>query len=151
MKKIVFINGHGGNISVLDRIALEFYNQGGIIATLDWWLITKELNPKYQGGHGDIQETSAVMAIAPESVNFELCEPPIVNQLSKNLSNKYISNYIFKTGTVKIQKNFIDVAPNGWIGPFDPKNSSEKLGKEMMDEMIVYINDFIDEFKTISR
>ncbi|MGL5123190.1 MAG: creatininase family protein [Fusobacteriaceae bacterium] len=151
MKKIIFINGHGGNISVLDRVALEFYSHGGIIATLDWWLIAKEINPKYGGGHGDIQETSAVMAIAPESVNLDLCKPPIVKQLSKNLSNKYISNYTFKNGTVKIQKTFIDVAPNGWIGPLDPKNSSEKLGKEMMNEMTAYINSFIDEFKTIVR
>lgn len=149
MKKIIFINGHGGNIGVLDRIGLEIYKKGGIAATIDWWLIAAQINPKFQGGHGDIQETSAVMAICPKSVKLNLCEPQIINQLSDEIVNKYISTLSFKNGLVKIHRTFKDVVPNGWIGPFDPKNSTEELGREMMNEMVEYVNDFIDAFKKI--
>ena len=31
-----------------------------------------QLDKKFEGGHGDVLETSAMMAIAPESVHLEL-------------------------------------------------------------------------------
>lgn len=149
MKKIIFINGHGGNMSVLDRIGLEIFEKGCLAATIDWWLVAQQINPKFAGGHGDIQETSAVMAIVPAAVNLELCEPQIINQLSDTITSKYISAQDFKNGIIKIHRSFKAVVPNGWVGPHDPKNSSAELGKEMLEEMTDYINEFIDEFKKV--
>ena len=42
---------------------------------VDWWSLVAQLDKKFDGGHGDVLETSAMMAIAPESVHLELSKP----------------------------------------------------------------------------
>mgnify|MGYP000473621115 CR=1 FL=1 len=64
----VVLNGHGGNTPSIDRAALEVYHKGGVCASVDWWSLVAQLDKKFDGGHGDVLETSAMMAIAPESV-----------------------------------------------------------------------------------
>ena len=125
IKKFIFVNGHGGNIAALDQVGLDTYEKGGLIATIDWWNLAKLLNPDYDGGHGDIQETSVAMAVDEKSVNLAYCEPLQINDLSDKITNKYISLLNYKNGNVKIVRSFKDVVSNGWIGPYDPKNSTK--------------------------
>ena len=42
-----------------------------------------------------------------------------------------------------------EVAPSGWFGPFDPKDSSAELGQEALDLAVSYIRDFLEEMKQI--
>ena len=74
-KRFVILNGHGGNTPSIDRAALEVYHKGGVCASVDWWSLVAQLDKKFEGGHGDVLETSAMMAIAPESVHLELSKP----------------------------------------------------------------------------
>lgn len=46
-------------------------------------------------------------------------------------------------------RSFKSVVPNGWIGPYDPKNSTVELGERILKDVIEYIEDFIDDFKKI--
>lgn len=73
----------------------------GVCASVDWWSLVAQLDKKFDGGHGDVLETSAMMAIAP----------------------------------------------SGWFGPFDPKNSSAELGQEALDVAVAYIREFLEEMK----
>ena len=81
-KRFVVLNGHGGNTPSIDRAALEVYHKGGVCASVDWWSLVAQLDKKFDGGHGDVLETSAMMAIAPESVhlsrNIRICFPSAV-------------------------------------------------------------------------
>ena len=149
IKKFIFVNGHGGNIAALDQVGLDTYEKGGLIATIDWWNLAKLLNPDYDGGHGDIQETSVAMAVDEKSVNLAYCEPLQINDLSDKITNKYISLLNYKNGNVKIVRSFKDVVSNGWIGPYDPKNSTKELGERILKDVIQYINEFIDDFKLV--
>lgn len=149
VKKFIFVNGHGGNIAALDQVGLDIFEKGGIAATIDWWNLAKLLNPDYDGGHGDIQETSTAMAVDRNSVNLDYCEPFVLNHLSDEITNKYISLHAYKNGTVKILRSFKSVVPHGWIGPYDPKNSTEELGNRILKDTIKYIEDFIEDFKKV--
>lgn len=149
IKKFIFVNGHGGNIAALDQVGLDTYEKGGLIATIDWWNLAKLLNPDYDGGHGDIQETSVAMSVDEKSVNLAYCEPLQINDLSDKITNKYISLLNYKNGNVKIVRSFKDVVSNGWIGPYDPKNSTKELGERILKDVIQYINEFIDDFKLV--
>lgn len=149
IKKFIFVNGHGGNISALDQVGLDTYEKGGLVATIDWWNLAKMLNPDYDGGHGDMQETSVAMAVDEKSVNLDYCEPLIIDDLSPNITGKYITLLNFKNGNVKIMRGFKNIVPNGWVGPYDPKNSTKELGERILKDVLIYINDFIDEFKTV--
>jgi len=71
-KKIVFINGHGGNKQVLSFIGQKArLETGALIVCIDWWRITAEEIPKIvekEVVHADEGETSVMMACRPELV-----------------------------------------------------------------------------------
>ena len=52
IRKFVFLNGHGGNTPVLQRVALELDERHAMGAILNWWLLAGELDPRWKGGHG---------------------------------------------------------------------------------------------------
>lgn len=73
---IVFMNGHGGHIDELARIAREIWTScGGKSIVIHWWQfcegVTKEVLGE-AGGHAGIDETYMVMAADPSLVKKEL-------------------------------------------------------------------------------
>ena len=143
------MNGHGGNTPSIDRAALEVYHKGGVCASVDWWSLVAQLDKKFEGGHGDVLETSAMMAIAPESVHLELSKPINAQDPSENMKAAYIQAVNFKGGIVRLVRDTKEIAPSGWFGPFDPKDSSAELGQEALDLAVSYIRDFLEEMKQI--
>ena len=146
-KRFVILNGHGGNTPSIDRAALEVYHKGGVCASVDWWSLVAQLDKKFEGGHGDVLETSAMMAIAPESVHLELSKPINAQDPSENMKAAYIQAVNFKGGIVRLVRDTKEIAPSGWFGPFDPKDSSAELGQEALDLAVSYIRDFLEEMK----
>lgn len=77
LRKIVFINSHGGNSSVLDLVTRELRERLGMFAVLTSWhrlgypegLFSAE--EKLHGIHGGEIETSLMLAFAPESVRMD--------------------------------------------------------------------------------
>ena len=140
---------HGAKRFVVDRAALEVYHKGGVCASVDWWSLVAQLDKKFDGGHGDVLETSAMMAIAPESVHLELSKPINAQDPSENMKAAYIQAVNFKGGIVRLVRDTKEIAPSGWFGPFDPKDSSAELGQEALDLAVSYIRDFLEEMKQI--
>ena len=149
VKRFVVINGHGGNTPSIDRAALEVYHKGGVCASIDWWSLVAELDDRFKGGHGDVLETSAVMAIAPEAVHLELGQPINAQNPTDELKAAYIQAVNFKGGTVRLVRDTKEIAPSGWFGPFDPKGSTAELGQAALDLASGYIRDFMGEMKKI--
>ena len=54
----------------------------------------------------------------------------------------YIQAVNFKGGIVRLVRDTKEIAPSGWFGPFDPKDSSAELGQEALDLAVSYIRDF---------
>ncbi len=63
IKNIIFLNGHGGNITALNLAAEKLVEIGAVVATLNWWMdFSKEILTITQGqGHGGEDETSAIL------------------------------------------------------------------------------------------
>ena len=51
-RKILVLNGHGGNIKTIERIGLEFDKKGAMVVMLNWWLMAWDMKPEWKGGHG---------------------------------------------------------------------------------------------------
>ena len=83
-----------------------------------------------------------MMAIAPESVHLELSKPINAQDPSENMKAAYIQAVNFKGGIVRLVRDTKEIAPSGWFGPFDPKDSSAELGQEALDLAVSYIRDF---------
>jgi len=73
-KKIVFINGHGGNVQVLNFIGQRArVETGAKIIRIDWWMIASEEISKIcekEVVHADEGETSMMLACRPDLVNM---------------------------------------------------------------------------------
>lgn len=149
VRRFVVLNGHGGNTPSIDRAALEVYHKGGVCASVDWWSLVAQLDDRFQGGHGDILETSAMMAIDPESVHLELGKPMNAQNPTSEMKAAYIQAVNFKGGTVRLVRDTKEIAPSGWFGPFDPKDSSAELGQAALDLAVDYIREFLGEVKKI--
>ena len=149
VRRFVVLNGHGGNTPSIDRVALEVYHKGGVCASVDWWSLVAQLDDRFQGGHGDVLETSAMMAIDPESVHLELGKPINAQNPTSEMKAAYIQAVNFKGGTVRLVRDTKEIAPSGWFGPFDPKDSSAELGQAALDLAVNYIREFLEEVKKI--
>ncbi len=75
-KKIIVLNGHGGNRDCLKRIARRQVRSSQIaLAVINWWLISEkfvgEVFDDSPGGHAAIEETALIQHYYPELVNPE--------------------------------------------------------------------------------
>lgn len=63
IKNIVFLNGHGGNITALNLAGEKLVEIGAVVATINWWMdFSKEILTITEGqGHGGEDETSAIL------------------------------------------------------------------------------------------
>lgn len=68
-KKIIILNGHGGNNASLKTAAYDFHVRHEVfIAVVHWWQLVADLTREHfgqVGGHGAIDETACVQAIDP--------------------------------------------------------------------------------------
>lgn len=150
-RKFVFLNGHGGNMKMIERLALEYEKKGCLVAMLNWWLMAWDMNPAWKGGHGGGEETAAILGIDPSLVDkSEIGGELKFYDLSENLKVTGFRSVEFKGVTVEIPRSTTHVTDSGWIGPDHPNTATEEWGREMLQTTADYIVDFIEEFKKVS-
>ena len=133
-RKFVFLNGHGGNIKMIERLGMEFEDKGCLVAMLNWWLMAWDMNPAWKGGHGGGEETAAILGIDPSLVDkSEIGGELQFKHLSDNLKTTGFRSVEYKGVTVEIPRKTPHVTDNGWIGPDHPSTATEEWGKEMLE------------------
>jgi len=76
VRKIVFVNSHGGNVSVIDIVARELRVNHGMLAVHTHWSRLAQLGALYSefertyGIHGGEAETSVLLAARPDLVDM---------------------------------------------------------------------------------
>jgi creatinine amidohydrolase len=75
VRKIVIVNGHGGNRCALMEIAREMREKGVFISVFQWWeaagkLLHGHFKPEEEG-HAAAEETSVNLALHPQIVNMD--------------------------------------------------------------------------------
>lgn len=150
-RKILILNGHGGNIKTIERVGLDFEKKGALVVMLNWWLMAWDLNPAWKGGHGGAEETAAIMGIDPSMIDYsELTEEPLkLKDLNENLVATGFRTVKYKGVEVEVLRSTPNVTDNGWIGPDHPTKATEEWGREMIQASADYIVDFAEEFKKV--
>lgn len=149
-RRFLILNGHGGNVNPIDRISLEWHRKGVWVATINWWVLAGELNEEWAGGHGDFEETSAVLGVDPTLVDKSLlADQNLLNDVAPTLPTEGFDHVRFKNGKVRFFRDTRAYASNGWVGKKDPANATEEIGKQMLEAVANYTVEFLDEFAAI--
>ena len=149
IRRFAFVNGHGGNDPAIEGACAHAYAHGGLGAIVDWWMIVRELDPAWGGGHGGAQEASVMMALRPDWVHKEKnFVPEEIYSLTPELKSTYGSATTFRGATVKIMRPTEAFTKTGTFGG---SNDSCRLadaarGREIFNGMLQWLNAFVAEF-----
>ncbi len=144
-KRLVFLNGHGGNSALLGVALREIRLNHGLMTFL-----THPGMPADQGGvspaaelgmgvHGGIDETSIMLHLAPELVDLSNVERRVPEKLADNTHVRF-------GGRVSFGWLSNDFFPDGYIG--DPTQADPTLGKTLFEGAVRNFGDALREVAT---
>ncbi len=138
IKKILFLNAHGGNFPALEGAVITLKQEHGIEAY--WSAIGSEISlggltglPKLIG-HACEVETSSCMYLCPEVVREKREKGQVQDSMLTHDS-------FIKGGAAWSWKN--DASLNGALG--DARKASYEVGKRMTEESLDYMEKLVDE------
>jgi len=140
IKKIVFLNGHGGNTHSLGAVCAKLYHEHGIKSAYsqvgtgvvaDYW---EKKNFSKIRGHACESEVSQSLYLDPRVVKVDDLEPGEI--IDKRFENgPPWAEYFWP---------FHEVTSNGALG--DATKASKEYGKEMTEKIVRKVSDFITEY-----
>ena len=125
IRRIVIVNGHGGNSfkGFIRDLAVDYPDL--LIASSEWFKVCKAKDYFEQpGDHADEIETSVMMYYHPELVNIE--------EAGEGKAGGFATNEL-ASGTAWIPRNWVKVSSDTGIG--DPRKSTADKGKRFVKDI----------------
>jgi creatinine amidohydrolase len=146
-RKLVFLNGHGGNSSLLNVACRDIRLAHG----LETYLMHPFVPPD-QGGaspeselgmgiHGGHMETSVMLHLRPDLVRMDLATRNVPERLASNRHVRF-------GGTVSFGWLSDDFGPDGHIG--DPTGANAEEGKRLFDLSIAMLAEALTEVRDMT-
>jgi creatinine amidohydrolase len=142
-RKLVFVNGHGGNTSLLDVAGRDLHQKYPGLMT---FLVHPSVPPDHGGAghpaehgmgvHAGLQETALILHLRPDLVDMSQAK---ANVPTYQLDYKYVG--FGKPARVNWLAS--DFGPSGVIG--DPCNATAELGKQVFETMVERLGDTLAE------
>ena len=146
-RRFVFVNGHGGNVKSLSGVCSQLNRRGCHAALMNWWKMAPQLDPAWGGGHGDGMETSANLAIDPESVDMSAAAPEALrDDIGGGFETTGWSTVRFEGVNVDFPRRLVRLSSNGWLGyglGVMPEDASAERGRAMLEGTAHYIVRFV--------
>ena len=144
-ERLVILNGHGGNTTLLNTALRELRLEFG----LKTFLVHPSVPPAYGGTstedelgmgiHGGLKETSVFMHLRPDLVDLSKAERKVPEALADNRFVKF-------GGAVMFGWLSNDFDPAGYIG--DPTGATADLGKQLFEGSVELLGEQLAEIKT---
>lgn len=145
-KKIIFVNGHGGNSYPLKRVSMNLRLHHRVMGLIiDWWSVAEQLNPAWkETGHAGKEETSAMLYLYPQYVHPERIRFEGYRALSDTVETLGSATFSYAGIAYHIWLNTSDVVPNGG-GNYgeDPHLATVQQGKESVEAVIAHLAEFL--------
>ncbi len=138
VRKIVVVNGHGGNRSILLEMARELRGRGVFISIFQWWEAAGRLLPGLfkpeERGHAGAEETSLNLVLHPNIVKME----EVVDEEPRkfNIGGEGIT----------LPLSTIDVTDSGVFGI--SSTASLKKGEKVLEVVISKLVKYVELLKT---
>jgi creatinine amidohydrolase len=153
IKKIIFVNGHAGNASILDMLARDIRREKNImVGKIDLWQsMTPEFKKELYGdkvktlGHGGDPITSVMHYLRPDDMRMDLLSK--YDRLGQwedfNITN--ISKTNVGDTEVTLYYDMDEITKQGTIG--DPYLGSNDKGEKIINKLIEYCVEFAIRMK----
>jgi len=148
-RRILIVNGHGGNGGVIDVLAstLGHKHYGTArIATLTYFALARDaiarLRQSQAGGMGHACEfeTSLIQHLRPELVQIGLAQT-----LYPDPGSAYLTTDLIGSQAVRVYHDFADLSPSGALG--DPSLASPEAGAAFFAASAEALSAFITDFR----
>lgn len=157
LRRIIFVNNHGGNDAVCEMVARELKATHGIyIGNIYPWSLGYQLmrdtyeNWQAAYGHGAEPETSAMLGMFPEDVVESLRESGKINPFNGWNTEGYSKVKVEGTpapATVYFESH--ELAPNGVTG--DGSVASAERGQIWIERVVGHAVAFVNEYDRLTR
>jgi creatinine amidohydrolase/Fe(II)-dependent formamide hydrolase-like protein len=157
VRRVIVLNGHGGNRETLisaSRVAREF---GMIIAIPEWWSLVRDLMPEMQPEKGVFMTELAVALFIGGKDIADFRETgykgewgdkyTMRNLLGDNIMPLGFNNFEYKNGriTIPVQAWDLDIEGPPYIGE-EVVDGLYERGKIILERLVDYLVDFAQEF-----
>jgi creatinine amidohydrolase len=142
LRRLMFLNSHGGNPEIIDYVARDVRDELGIYCFTAHpfrFGLARDIITDAEGGfgiHGGESETSLMLAIAPELVQADWYTPelPPVRHFLKRFTLKGPASFGWQTR---------DLSVSGTIG--DPRGATAEKGEAILSAEAGLVAELIDE------
>ena len=148
IRQLVFVNSHGGNVSILDVAASDLghaHHGAARIAVLTYFHLAARRAAEFRDsapggmGHACEFETSLMLHLFPEQVRMERAQT-----CSPDAGSPYLMTDLFEGGRARTYLDFKDLSPTGTFG--DPGLASAEKGARILEicaeEVAAFLGDF---------
>lgn len=156
-RRIIFVNNHGGNGIVIERIARKLRKRHGMLvgSVYPWSLGYALMKDQYDDvaaayGHGAEPETSAMLAMFPEDTTMERLETGSFQSFQGWNPSGYSAVKIdgqTVPGTIYFESD--DIAPNGVTG--DGSGGTKERGEVWIERVVGFAVAFINQFDELTK
>lgn len=154
-KKIIFLNGHGGNEDILDDVAITLLQEASVLCpTFNWYADLQSLagykKPKIEIEEGlsatrDL-ETSIVLAVNPGLIDLKKSRVARAKKIyGENLVPDWYKGFKFRGSSIRM---YTTVRPLIEYGEVYSEATAAK-GKKILDASVDFFVEFIEEFKRV--
>lgn len=147
-RRLIIVNGHGGNGGVIDVMASELgyrYHGRARIAALTYFQLAREeiaalrKSPVGGMGHAGEFETAMMMHVRPDLVKMNRADT-----VYPDPGSPYLTTDLLGSSAVRTYLDFKDLSPTGVLG--DPSHASRQAGSRYFTAVVEALRRFIDDF-----
>ena len=155
-KRLVILNGHSGNYSLIDQVIRAVRRETGlIIPCINLWRaipdsVWKDIHGDYGKkafSHGGDPITSVYMHYFPELTHSEKAKLPDAPLEMAGMPVMGLSGAKFKDVEIGMPVNVDDRCPDGIVNG-DPRLSSAEKGEKFAEYLVGFCADFVEHFRS---
>jgi len=159
IRRVIFINGHGGNLAALSEAAKEARDRHGMICAISMWWEALQHKPIFgqpAEAHAGYGETALMLATRPEAVKMERAELSPTRQVDDEIQLVRAGLAKFRDGLVRIVLKTADVSDTGSMtealpdavpGTTDYSPITEAFSRGLMEEIVDWTCGFVQRFR----
>lgn len=153
VKKILFINGHGGNSSTLEMLGRDLRRDKGVmVGRIDiWQVMTPAMKQEFYGenqkvlGHGGEPVTSVMHYLRPDDMRMDLVGDNDRQTRWQEFTLDNIGKTKISGSEAFVYFNMEDLTKQGTLG--DPFAGNSQFGEKIVDRMVECCTEFVNKMQ----